>query len=651
MNEGRCFVVGRLAAGWVFAWTLATCGQVLAVGWLEGHARVPRVLRPAVGAAASQPASLMRAGGPNGYVELYEFDMWCGQQGYSENRVCRTGAPPYMPPSHDGLFRLALPAGIYSLLMHQPEWFVRPKVVPRILIEDGRTTRQDAVPAVDYSVAFGGDMGIWQRPGLKEPWAWARVWHQTFVARGTSITHVAFKLAGTKTDRVRVSIHADDGTADPSRWPQIGPERVIDRVGPLADQWAGWRSGEVPTRPGRRYALCLRDAAGSGRIGPFVRRDALGPGYEQGTAYADGRAQPFDIYAIISSDSDGTVIPYMRRARIKPSGLAGWATRWGQTWKAMGRSLAGMDLLVAGGEHWQVTATVRVRAGGPDGPQVGVTKKVHTAWWGPGSGFLGASYSPGEVRLRPGATYYMEVAAVAPSEGFNPYKVNHPLNAYPDGCAYRSGQACEQVDLEMTIIEYAAAGPVWRVPARPQPPRGPNLLKNGDFESGKATGQDSAPPDHWQPWSRAQTAFWYGPYGRGGSLAARVIGGNINGTSIDGGYVQRVGGLDPAKRYRLTGWCSSSCQTDAVFACYVGYDPTGQTDEPDAPTVVWTEMGRFSHEFEFYQSGPIAPRRDAISVWLRGKNLKPVALFFVDFDDFALEAIQPEEPVRQGHGG
>ncbi len=625
----------------VVLWSTASAGDVFAVGRLEGHARVPAVLRRSAATQVPQLPATRPAPADSGYVELYEFNVWCGEQGYSENRICRTGAPPYMPVSHDGLFSLAMPAGIYSLLMHQPEWFVRPKVVPRIVIKESETTRQDAIPALDYSVAFGGNMGVWQRPGLEDPWAWAATWHQTFVAKGTSVTHVQFKLAGTKTDRIRVSIHADDGSPNPGRWPQVGPERVAEGVGPLSDQWVGWRSGETRTEPGRRYAVRLHDAGGDRGVGMFVRRDALGAGYSDGAAYADGEREPYDIYAMISSDSDGTVIPYMRRFRIKPGGLAGWAGGWGQTWKAIGRSLAGMNLLVAGGEQWQVSARVRVRESGPDGEVVGVSKRVHNAWWGPGSGFLGASYVPGDVQLRPGATYYMEVSAVSPSEGFNPYKVNHPLNAYPDGCAYREGQARKQVDLEMTIIEYAAAGEPWRAGARPGVPKGKNLLKNGGFEIGKATGQDSAAPDHWQKWRTARTAFWHGRYGRNGSLAARVIGGNINGTSIDGGYVQRVDGLDRSKPYRLTGWCSTSCLTDQVYGTYVGYDPTGQTKDPSAKTIVWTEMGRLSHEFEFYAGGPIRPVGDAISVWLRGRNRRPEALFFADFDDLVLEEVQP----------
>jgi hypothetical protein len=434
-----------------------------------------------------------------------------------------------------------------------------------------------------------------------------------------------------------VSVCEDNGDASPLAWPQVGPARVLEHVGPLGDHWVGWRSGEVPTAPGKQYAIRFQDADGDQSIGFLVHRDAVGPGYDQGTAYADAAARPYDLYMSVSSDSDGTVIPLMRRVESKPDSgkLGGFASSWGQTWKAMGHSLAAVDLFAAGGDG--MIAEVTVRKGGPDGEAVVVAKKVHAAWWGPKCGIFAACYGPGEVPLTPGETYYAEFRGLPPTNGFSPFQMIWPLDRYDDGQAYRERVARPEMDLEMTVMEYATeAGP------SPMPPErtvveGKNLLRNGDFEQGTPGRDTTEPvPDDWKKWTISRTAFWFDKFGRDGSLAPRMIGGNINGTKINGALSQRVAGLDPAKRYQLSGWVSTSLQTDNEYATLVGYDPTGQETDPDAATIVWTEMGRFAKQYELYVSPPIEPEKDAISVWLRVRSTADSDLFYSDFDDFAL---------------
>jgi hypothetical protein len=168
------------------------------------------------------------------------------------------------------------------------------------------------------------------------------------------------------------------------------------------------------------------------------------------------------------------------------------------------------------------------------------------------------------------------------------------------------------------------------------------LLRNGDFERGDPGREATEPvPDDWRKWEVARTAFWFDKYGRGGSLAPRIIGGNINDTAINGALSQRVAGLDPTKRYQLSGWVSTSLQTDNEYATYVGYDLTGQENDADAKTIVWTELGRFANEYELYVSPPLQPQGDAISVWLRARSTVAHDLFYSDFDDFALVEMPP----------
>jgi hypothetical protein len=88
----------------------------------------------------------------------------------------------------------------------------------------------------------------------------------------------------------------------------------------------------------------------------------------------------------------------------------------------------------------------------------------------------------------------------------------------------------------------------------------------------------------------------------------------------------------------LSDWVCSCAQTDKRYLSAVGYDPTGQTANAKASTVIWEGAGRSSARFEQIVIDHIRPKSDAVSVWLRGAN-KDVgdATFAVDFDDFVLE--------------
>lgn len=594
-----------------------------ALGRLVTHARIPGIL--------GQPGA--------GFVELYEFDMWLSEEGPSEAHVRRCGAPPYEATTHDGSAPFDVLPGSYAILLHQPEWFVRPAVVPDIAVKAGRNPDRNVIPALDYCCVSGTKFGSWERPDLPKPWATAKVFHQTFVARGTSITHAHYKLAGAEATSTRVSIHeVSDGTP-PDRWKQVGPERVDPKIGPLNDNWVGWRSGDLPTVPGRRYALRIEGLGPSGQqvLSMVVHHDAAGPGYAQGTAYADGVARKYDLYASISSDSDGTVIPYMRVHDIKPGELGGAGT-WSQSWVAKGRSLAAADLLVAwGGEEKGVFAEIRVHEGdNPTGKVIGVAKRTHAAWWGPGYGFLGAAWQPGEVELDAGKPYCLEFVTCPPCKGYNVAVVNHPANAYADGQAFRDGKPVPDKDLEMTVVEYLTFDKP-REPAPVYEPKGRNLLNNGDFEKGTPSTTDADDPPGWKRWNTSPTAFWYGKFGRHGSNAPRVIGGNINNTKIDGGFVQRVAGLSPNKTYCLSGWTCSSAQADKRYLAALGYDPTGQVADPKAGTIVWGLSGRRSFAYDPVIFRGIRPGSDSISVWTRGHN-KDVGdlIYTVDFDDLTL---------------
>lgn len=574
-----------------------------------------------------------------GFVDLYEFDMWMNEIGPSEGHVRRCGAPPYEATTHDGSAPFDVLPGTYAILLHQPEWFVRPAVVPNVVIKAEGAPPRNIMPPLDYACVSGTKLGAWEKQGFPEPWESAEVFHQSFRARGTSITHAHYKVAGAKAKSARLSIHKVRDDAPPKEWPQVGPERVDAKVGTLNDNWVGWRSGEIVTVPGELYALRIEGLSDgtAADMAMVVHRDAIGPGYEQGTAYANGIKQAYDIYGSISSDSDGTVIPYMRIFDIKP-GEHGGGGSWAQSWVAQGRSLAAVDFLVAWSQDMRVAkAEARIHENDPAGKLIGTPKRMYAAWWAPGCGFLGAAWQPGEVQLEPGRTYCVEFRATAPCRGYSGGLVNHPENAYPNGMAFRDGKPQPDKDLEMTIVEYAKAAPAPKLPVTGCSPEAANLLTNGDFEKGAPNQSNDYDPPGWKRWKSRDTAFWFGTYGRDGSQAARVIGGSINDTRIDGGYVQRVAGLDGRKTYCLTGWTSSSAQTDQRYLSAVGYDPTGQTDNPQATTIIWEGTGRRSTSFEQVTIRQIRPKAGVVSIWTRAMN-RDVGdqTFTVDFDDFRL---------------
>jgi hypothetical protein len=447
-------------------------------------------------------------------------------------------------------------------------------------------------------------------------------------------------VAGADSPSARISVHKVDTKLPADKWEQVGPERIDQKVGSLNDNWVGWRSGEIVTTPGQLYAVRIEGwprTEPSG-LGAVVHRDSLGAGYPGGTAYADGVKQPYDLHATVSSDSDGTTIPYMRIRDAKPGKFAGWGS-WAQTWVAQGHSMAGADFLVAWTSDMKgVLAEAQVHEGdSPAGKPIGVPKRGQAAWWGPRAGFLGVAWQPGEVPLEPGKTYCIEWRAAGTCKGYSASVVNHPDNMYPKGNAFRDGKPQPNDDLEMTIIEYSKAAPT---PERKSAykPAGKNLLTNGNFEEGTPSETPKEIPG-WQMWESNKTLFWYGAYGRDKSQAARLIGGSINGTKIDGGFVQKVSGLTSGKSYRLSGWVSMATQVDSKFMSQVGYDSTGQTADPKASTIVWTGTGRSSNRFDQVAIVDIQPKADAVSVWLRGANETAERVTFtVDFDDFVLEA-------------
>lgn len=439
-----------------FSLSLVLVGPVSGAGSVIGHGRYERI--------KGKPGM--------GYAELYEANLFVSPPNSSTvgpsrrlGTTCQVGGVCNTTIiTSDGCYCVDnLPAGTYSFLLNQPLFYIAPVVVPNVVITNNQTITVNPELPIDYSTYF---KNAWTGPGNQ--------WYQTFVATGTSIRGIMFAYAGDDPANVEVAVLKDNGQPNITNWQLIG-SRIEPQVGDVTDNWVRWRSGEIPTVPGSRYAVRLTAVGGSGYLQPY-KRDKDSNSYASGRAYdAVGAQQGFDLNITVFSDNDGTIVTMNRRVTglgyMCDVGFFG--TRWGQTFIAKGKGLAAADVWAAGANHkWDLNFLWRVRQGGPTGAQIGPDKITFAAYQSFGVGLHGVSYNPGEVPLTKGQTYFVEFNIWNPppeSPGFNPYLMKPSPGAtcnggddnddFPEGIAYRDNIARPDDDLAMTIIEYAIQGP------------------------------------------------------------------------------------------------------------------------------------------------------------------------------------------------
>lgn len=569
-----------------------------------------------------------------------------------------------------GWYYLPGSAGNYSIVFSNPAGFMRPIVLTNQFANSGDTIDRKLSPVFDYGDFYEG---AWDTKPATD-------YYQTFVAKGTSITQVGFKLAtdgvdgaGPKGQNILISIHKK-GRGRPDTWRQIGPAAVVLNVdcgGPKNYWWSGgWDSGQVPTEPGKTYAVHLKSESQGGSFQVFWRPDnddkldcfRVGPKGEAGW-------QGHKMCMAVSTDSDGLLIPYNKRVQKKFLEFAGFDKSWSQTYVAQGRSLASVILYAATSgvqpSLMRQRVKVRVRQGGPSGKVVGVEKIAigNGNYTGDASwGVFGVSFAPGEVPLEPGRLYAIEFESIEnyktlhgyvnikgqvsdDKPGFNPYRKSPP-DKYERGTAYRKGWQRQNFDLDLQVIEYEYAAEDWE-----EAIVGGNLVKNGGMELTEKGIKDAnnARLLFWKRFSvDAGTSHKYiADDGDKENHFARVLGGSKTGKTVDGGYVQRVVGLSKLQTYRLSGKVRSTWPVDDKHACLVGFDPTGQDVNPKADTIQWTKLPTLHGLFVTYKSRPIRPVGDAISIWLRGQtSLTQDYPYEADFDDFALHRVSTGVPMN-----
>src|SRR4051794_3907295 len=325
LGAGRIHRLIACAAAGVLCTSMADGGTV------TGHGRFLKI--------AGNPAM--------GYSELYESDLFLAPPNSNlMGPVRRLGAPPAPDPvSYDGFYRIDnMPAGNYSILVNQPDFFISPKVVPNVNITASGTTTVNVDLDVDYSTAFTGD----------QQWtAWDSDNYQTFVAKGSSVRGITWRMAGSGLYDGKVgivSVREDNGNTNPANWKLIGwgndPQVNAD-----SDEWVRFNSGQIPLTPGKKYAVGVHIEGGEA----IYKRNKDANSYVGGTAYdSTGAARPYDLNITVFTDpadggGDDTLVTHTRKSPgpgVFDSTLN--STTWGQSFVATGTSLAGADIFAAG---------------------------------------------------------------------------------------------------------------------------------------------------------------------------------------------------------------------------------------------------------------------------------------------------------------
>jgi len=324
-----------------------------------------------------------------------------------------------------------IPPGSYCLFSPD-SWSKMPFWIDGIEVTEGQTTVRD--------VTVGGLINIHDS---KEPWPddWAREFGQTFIATGTSVTQASVRVAAIDRD-LHVSV-LEGGPLGA----EIGPYRHTylqrDEEGEVY-----WRSGEVPTVPGKRYYLKFVNPWGAKCQLYAAKPDRLT--YPYGTAWADGVAYPeCDLYTYIVCDADGlraTVVPIDYDGEVNVSGSQYCA----QTFVARGGMVVGAMCPLWGGELTAVR--VSVREGGAEGSQVGPAKTLSSA----DSGTARVAWRAGEVPTVAGATYALRAEPVPPGTAF----LTKKLVEQHDGDMWLDGVVVADGDLYCKVYEYDGFEPL-----------------------------------------------------------------------------------------------------------------------------------------------------------------------------------------------
>ncbi len=528
----------------------------------------------------------------------------------------------------------------------------------------------------------------------------AKSYFQIFQAQGTSVTHVGFKLAhdgidgvGPEGQDIRVEIYdLNHSMNQPLTWTQIGPSQIarnVDLGGVKFQPYqAGWNSGEIPLKPGEYYAVRLTAQQEAHGMQSFLS-EQLDPAddsgcWRLGLDEKEWQKINQNIWLTVDGDGDGLLIPYNIKSSKVFGDFAGFAPEWSQSFIARGKSLAGVALYAAvGGSQPPIDrqkVAVSIHKKFPNGPQTGFTKIASgignytgDASWGA----FGAVFAPQEIPLDEGGRYWVSWRTLENeftlgnfvnikglesdgNIGFNPYlrpdddndlhlksavkNRNHPIAGTLNALI---------VTYEKDLFEESTSNvePVrWRVSLKEcEDPatllRGPRLSARNLIQPFEESEPYVAP---WRSFSLVNQVQF--------SKEKRFIQGNRPcwaltvhdggrfgkvGGAIDGGWVYTASGLDPHQSYIFTGWIRSSYGPGLNSQVNVGWDESGQGENPDAVTIKWGTRYAMEGLWIPFQSPPLRPIEDRISLWARASSDAGIQFrFSAEFADLRLREIE-----------
>lgn len=312
--------------------------------------------------------------------------------------------------------------------------------------------KADLNTPASYSVMYNNNPSEWGT----SPYVDGTDFYQTFIATTPHITRLAVKLGGKSGDHLALTLNhaiyeANDGP--PSTWKRISPVRQVtyaSRMDPIIVIFhVQYRSNEVNLVPGKKYAARFwREPSSPSPSFLMVVRSDKGDGYSGGQLYNGDKAMPeYDAYAYISGGQQGTVVNHAPVGDLELKQFAGSGQLFGQTFKASGTSLAGMDVVYTDGTIRPASLPIKFQVyDAPGGKPIG---PIRICYANPLTyqGRAAAAWERGEVPLIPGNMYYVEWSA---PKVVNTWVLNEDL----PGMSYVDGKAQPKTDLALSIAEY-----------------------------------------------------------------------------------------------------------------------------------------------------------------------------------------------------
>lgn len=320
---------------------------------------------------------------------------------------------------------------------------------------DAALTDFTVITPAHYSVMYNKGPEEWG----DSPWTGGTDFYQTFVATSPYITRVATKLADKAGDHDLLTLNYaiyEPNDGPPSKWKRISPirSRIYDKgTDPIIHIYhVTYRSNEVSLTPGKTYAVRFwRDPSSPSPSFAIVAHRDNGDSYAKGQLYNGDKPMPeWDAYAYVSGGEPGTIVNHAPVGDMGLKDLAGTGKKLGQTFKASGMGVAGVDIIFTDGSTNPPSAPITFQIyDKPGGKAIGPARVCYGV---PGAfqGRAAAVWLPGEAPVTPGQVYYLEWSS---PNGFNTWVLNEDL----PGEAYVDGKKLPDKDLAMSIVEYEGA--------------------------------------------------------------------------------------------------------------------------------------------------------------------------------------------------